>query len=88
MPAPEEPWWPVGVDEIAVRLGVARHTVTMWRQRSKTWVNVPPFPEPEGQISGRDWWWWKVVEDWATVAGRLPVEEQPGPVYRPKRDDR
>lgn len=84
MPAPTEPWWPVGIDEIAVRLGVTRHTVTMWRQRSKTWKQVPRFPEPTGRLSGRDWWWWKVVEDWAEQAGRLPPEEPPGPVYRPK----
>jgi len=84
MARPHEPWWPVGVDEIAVRLGVTRTTVTAWRRRSRTWKNVPRFPEPAGRISGRDWWWWADVERWATEAGRLP-EEPPGPVYRRKR---
>lgn len=84
---PAEPWVPVGTDEIAERLGVTRTTVTTWRQRSRTWVTVPPFPEPRGKISGRDWWWWITVEEWAERAGRLPPEEEPprGPVYRPRR---
>jgi hypothetical protein len=82
---PEEPWWPVGVDEIAVRLGVTRNTVVTWRQRSRTWKKVPRFPEPAGRISGRFWWWWADVEAWAVEAGRLPDEEPRGPVYRRRR---
>lgn len=81
---PAEPWWPVGLDEIAVRLGVARRTVTTWRMRSKTWKTVPPFPEPRGRISGNDWWWWVTVEAWAERAGRWPPPEEPGPVFRPR----
>jgi hypothetical protein len=81
---PQEPWWPVGVDEIADRLGVTRTTVTAWRQRSRTWKHVPRFPQPAGRLSGRDWWWWADVEAWATETGRLP-EEPPAPVYRRRR---
>lgn len=69
---PKEPWWPVGIADIAERLGVSVNTVMGWRRRSVSeWVNVPKFPEPAGQISGRDWWWWKHVEDWARETGRL-----------------
>lgn len=69
---PVEPWVPVGVDGIAQRLGVADNTVVAWRRRSaKEWVNVARFPEPNGQISGRDWWWWWHVENWARETGRL-----------------
>jgi hypothetical protein len=85
-PGPDSPWWPVGLDEIAVRLGVTKGTVTTWRTRSKTWKTVPPFPEPKGKLSGRDWWWWSQIEEWAERAGRLPPEEEPptGPVFRPR----
>jgi hypothetical protein len=82
---PEEPWWPVGVDESAVRVGVTRNAVVTWRQRSRTRKNVPRFPQPGGRISGRLWCWWADIEVWAIEAGRLPVEDPPGPVYRPRR---
>lgn len=69
---PKEPWWPVGIADVSERLNVSVNTVMGWRRRSvKEWVNVPKFPEPAGQISGRDWWWWKRVEDWAKETGRL-----------------
>lgn len=84
MQQPEEPWVPVGVDEIAVRLGVTKTTVTAWRQRSKTWTRVPRFPAPAGKISGRDWWWFAHVLEWAEQAGRWPPPEPPEPVYRPR----
>lgn len=85
-PSPDSPWWPIGLDEIAVRLGVTKTTVTAWRQRSKTWKHVPRFPAPRGRISGRDWWWVADIDDWAERAGRLPPEDEPpaGPVFRPK----
>lgn len=69
---PEEPWVPVGVDAIAERLHVSENTVVVWRRRSaKEWVNVAKFPEPAGKISGRDWWWWKHIQDWARRTDRL-----------------
>lgn len=69
---PREPWWPVGIADVAGRLGVSVNTVMGWRRRSaKEWVNVPSFPDSNGQISGREWWWWKRVEDWARETGRL-----------------
>jgi hypothetical protein len=76
---------PVGVDEIADRLGVTATTVTTWRRRTRTWKNVPPFPPAFGKVSGRDWWWWSDVVNWAERAGRWPPPEAPGRVYRPKR---
>ncbi|MFG1617344.1 hypothetical protein ACGFI3_31665 [Nonomuraea wenchangensis] len=69
---PKEPWVPVGVDGIAERLTVSENTVIAWRRRSeKEWVHVARFPPAKGKISGRDWWWWKHVEDWARETGRL-----------------
>jgi hypothetical protein len=66
---------PVGIDGIAERLGVSENTVIAWRRRSKEWVNVPAFPEPEGKISGRDWWWLDDVLTWARKTGRLKEEK-------------
>lgn len=86
-PDPDGPWWPVGVDEIAYRLGTTRGVVSMWRQRTKTWRKTPAFPAPDGRVSGRDFWWWWTVARWAAVSGRLPPEDEPpagGPLYRPR----
>lgn len=71
MARPQHPWTPVGIDGIAEALGVSENTVIAWRRRSKEWVNVEPFPEAEGKISGRDWWWLSDVLDWADKTGRL-----------------
>lgn len=69
---PEHPWTPVGIDGIAEALGVTVNTVVTWRHRSANeWVNVAKFPEAEGKISGRDWWWLADVLDWARETGRL-----------------
>lgn len=69
---PEHPWTPVGIDGIADQLGVTQDTVVTWRRRSaKEWVNVEKFPDPEGKISGRDWWWLADVLEWARKTGRL-----------------
>ena len=71
MSKPAHPWIPVGIDGIADALGVTQDTVVTWRRRSaKEWVNVQKFPEPEGKISGRDWWWLRDVLDWAERTGR------------------
>ncbi|WP_405088652.1 hypothetical protein [Microbispora sp. NBC_01389] len=68
---PESPWVPVGIDGIALHLGVSQNTVMAWRRRSaKEWVTVRKFPEPAGKISGRDWWWLADVLDWARATGR------------------
>ena len=64
---------PVGIDGIASYLGVSQNTVMTWRRRSeREWVRVARFPQPAGQISGRDWWWLADVIEWAKKTGRLP----------------
>jgi predicted GIY-YIG superfamily endonuclease len=68
---PTRPWIPVGIDSIASELGVSENTVIAWRRRSAQWVNATKFPESEGKISGRDWWWLSDVLDWAKETGRL-----------------
>jgi predicted DNA-binding transcriptional regulator AlpA len=58
---------PVGIVEIAQRLGVQRGTVDMWRFRSLH------FPEPRWQVGGRPAWDWSDVEAWAKASGRHPA---------------
>jgi len=58
---------PVGLREIAERLGVPGQTAKTWNQRK-----VLPAPGP-GTVSGAPWWDWAVVEQWARTTGRLPV---------------
>jgi hypothetical protein len=58
---------PVGLSEIADRLGVPRQTPKTWHQRS-----VLPKPGP-GTVSGAPWWDWNVIEPWARGRG-LPRE--------------
>jgi predicted DNA-binding transcriptional regulator AlpA len=65
--APDEDgdWLPVGVHEIAERLGVVRGTVDGWRVRGLD------FPEARWMVGNRPAWLWQDVEAWATVTGRL-----------------
>lgn len=56
---------PVGIKEIAERLGVKRTTVDRWLQRKL-------MPPPTWQIGGRPAWEWDDVEQWAIRTGRLP----------------
>lgn len=58
---------PVGVVEIAQRLGVRRQTVDNWRQRPES-----EFPSAELTIGGRPAWRWSTVRTWAEVTRRLP----------------
>ena len=55
---------PVGVAEIAARLGVERQTVDKWRTRKI-------LPAPTWTVGGRPAWSWPVVEGWAKESGRL-----------------
>ena len=55
---------PVGVVEIAARLGVERQTVDKWRTRKI-------LPAPTWTVGGRPAWSWPVVEGWAKESGRL-----------------
>lgn len=56
---------PVGLGEIAERLGVARSTVDAWRHRGL-------LPEPTWpSVGGRPAWEWATIEQWARSTGRL-----------------
>lgn len=55
---------PVGVVEIADRLGVGRKAVDKWRQRDLG------FPAPQWTVGGRPAWRWEDVERWARATGR------------------
>lgn len=64
---------PVGLVDIAERLGVTSGTARMWSQR-----NV--LPEPRWRISGRPAWNWAEVWQWAQETGR--TEPPRGPRYQ------
>ena len=55
---------PVGLTEIAERLGVQPETPQRWRMRDV-------MPEPRWTVSGRPAWDWPDVERWAKDTGRL-----------------
>lgn len=55
---------PVGLSDIADRLGVARPTVKAWKQRGL-------LPEPKWRASGGPLWDWPQIERWARKTGRL-----------------
>lgn len=56
---------PVGIPEIAERLGVQRNTVDQWKLRHAT------FPAPRWQVGGRPAWAWPDIATWAAETGRL-----------------
>src|SRR5690606_19305187 len=56
---------PVGVADIAERLGTTRNTVESWRRRDHG------FPEPDWTVGGRPAWRWGAVREWAERTGRL-----------------
>lgn len=58
---------PVGLIEIADRLGVQRNTVDVWRQRGV-------LPDPDWTVGGRPAWNWPTIEQWARDSGRLVTE--------------
>ena len=55
---------PVGVVEIAERLGVTRKAVDQWRVRGLG------FPSPTARVGGRPAWRWDDVDAWARSTGR------------------
>lgn len=55
---------PVGIAEIAARLGVKRATVDQWRMREL-------LPEPRWTVGGRPAWDWADVLAWAVSTGRV-----------------
>lgn len=54
---------PVGIAEIAKRLGRPRQTVKGWSARKE-------LPEPKWVVSGHPAWDWPVIERWATKHDR------------------
>jgi len=57
---------PVGIPEIAERLGVKRATVDQWRHREV-------MPAPAWTVAGRPLWRWADVKTWAEDTGRMPA---------------
>jgi len=55
---------PVGLAEIAERLGVPRRNVDRWRERGV-------LPAPRWTVGGRPAWDWPEIEEWARATGRL-----------------
>lgn len=62
---------PVGLAEIAERLGVQRRTVDRWRGRGV-------LPDPTWTVGGRPAWDWPIIEAWARRTGRLPGPDRAG----------
>ena len=64
---------PVGLAEMADRLGVARQTAKQWRLRGV-------LPEPKWTVSGSPAWDWQDIERWARQTGRrqMVVDEVDG----------
>ena len=54
----------VGMMEIAMRAGVQRPVVSMWRTRH------PDFPTPVAELSAGNVFWWPEVRDWLIKSGR------------------
>lgn len=55
---------PVGVAEIAERLGVPRQTVAVWKNRGL-------LPPPPWRVSRQPCWDWPQIEAWAEASGRM-----------------
>ena len=64
---------PVGVAEIAERLGARQQTVAMWHYRSKRGEMARPMPPPKWHVSGMAVWNWPTIERWARATGRVRV---------------
>jgi hypothetical protein len=63
---------PVGLAEIAQRLGYPVDTVRVWRGRSLRGELRVPFPEAQPTtVSGYPWWNWTSVWEWAEATGRV-----------------
>lgn len=55
---------PVGVADIADRLGVKRQTVALWNMKKR-------LPPPDWQLRSGPLWHWPRVKKWAKDAGKL-----------------
>lgn len=58
---------PVGLVEIAARLGVKPATAYQWRYAGR-------LPDPDWIIGGRPAWDWATIEAWAVETGRIEPE--------------
>lgn len=58
---------PVGLKEIAERLGVKRQTAGVWRMRGV-------LPDEAGKVSDVPWWDWADIKRWAAKTGRAPLK--------------
>lgn len=58
------PCEPVGLIDIAARLGVEINTAHVWHYRGL-------LPEPPWTVSGRPAWNWPDIEQWAKETDRL-----------------
>lgn len=74
---PTRPCDPVGVPEIAARLGRSRQTVDNWRYASTRGTLPVPLPEPKWRVGGRPAWDWADVEAWAKETGRHDAKDWP-----------
>lgn len=54
----------VGLAEIAMRAGVQKPVVAVWRTKRVY------FPEPVAQVGRSAVWWWPDVEAWLEATGR------------------
>lgn len=54
---------PVGLEEVAARLGVERATADKWRTRGV-------LPQPTWRVGGRPAWRWAVIVQWTRETGR------------------
>lgn len=69
---------PVGISEIAERLGVRRQTVDSWRSRGKVdRERSTPIPQPATIITKTPIWDWATIQEWAISTGRLQGDEVP-----------
>lgn len=72
-----DPAAPVGLKEIAGRLGTKRGTVDRWRDRGV-------LPEPTWpSVGGRPAWRWGLIRDWAIETGRHRYGDSPDMRMRP-----
>lgn len=58
---------PVGIPEIAEKLGVRRATVDQWGQRGL-------LPPRDWTVGGRPAWNWPTIHGWAEATGRYPQD--------------
>jgi hypothetical protein len=66
--------WPVGLAEISQMFGTEKNTPTRWLYRSRKGLMDPPFPEPDGHVSGTiPFWWHTTPERWAKASKRAMV---------------